>query len=90
MPPLVPTPTNCESAPKLEATTQSLSGRHLVLFDSDCRICDTFVQLLLTRDVQARLLFAPLSGKAASSILKAYPEHGARLIDLSGRKLRHT
>ncbi len=46
----------------------------IVLFDGVCALCDRTVQLLLKRDKQGVLKFAPLQGPTAAAILKRHPE----------------
>lgn len=43
---------------------------HLILFDGECALCNQSVRYLLGADAKESLLFAPLQGETAQSILK--------------------
>lgn len=45
------------------------NGRHLVLYDGVCGLCDRSVQFLLAHDLDGVLFFAPLQGETASTAL---------------------
>ena len=45
----------------------------VVFFDGLCGLCDRSVQLLLARDTQKQLCFAPLQGATAQRLREAYP-----------------
>jgi predicted DCC family thiol-disulfide oxidoreductase YuxK len=47
-------------------------GRHLVLYDGVCGLCDRTVQLLLRADRRGVLTFAPLQGETAPAILRRH------------------
>ena len=47
----------------------STAGRHLVLYDGVCGLCNGFVRFVLRRDAAARFVFAPLQSKLASRML---------------------
>ena len=51
----------------------------VVFYDGICGLCNRFVRFLIRRDAHARLLYAPLQGTLASSIL---PAHGHDPSDL--------
>ena len=46
----------------------STCGRHLVLYDGVCGLCDRTVQFLLEEDREGVLSFAPLQGETAASL----------------------
>jgi predicted DCC family thiol-disulfide oxidoreductase YuxK len=46
-------------------------GKPVVLFDGYCNLCCGFTSFVLTHDPSARILFAPLQGDTANSILHA-------------------
>lgn len=50
--------------------------RHIVFYDGECGLCQHSVQWLLNRDKKGYLLYAPLQGDTAKSILSsvALPE----------------
>ncbi len=50
------------------APKPSVDGRHIVLYDGDCGMCDRTVQLLLTRDRAGVLSYAPLQGATAAAV----------------------
>jgi predicted DCC family thiol-disulfide oxidoreductase YuxK len=45
------------------------AGRHLVLYDGTCGLCDRSVRFLLPRDRRAALRFAPLQGDLGRRIV---------------------
>ena len=47
----------------------STAGRHLVLYDGVCGLCNGFVRFVLRRDTAARFVFAPLQSELASRTL---------------------
>ncbi len=49
----------------------SSRGRHLVLFDGVCGLCDRTIQFLLEEDREGVLCFAPLQGSTAAGLQKA-------------------
>jgi predicted DCC family thiol-disulfide oxidoreductase YuxK len=46
----------------------SSDGRHLLLYDGECGLCDRAVQFLLPRDRGRVLTFAPLQGSTAAAL----------------------
>jgi predicted DCC family thiol-disulfide oxidoreductase YuxK len=50
------------------APKPSLDGRHIVLYDGECGMCDGIVQSLLKRDRSGVLYYAPLQGPTATEI----------------------
>lgn len=46
------------------APKRSVDGRHIVLYDGECGMCDGLVQRLLKRDRNGVLYYAPLQGPA--------------------------
>ncbi|GIW72116.1 MAG: hypothetical protein KatS3mg102_1658 [Planctomycetota bacterium] len=47
-----------------------MAGRHLVLFDGECVLCNGFVQFVLPRDPRGQFAFAPLGGETARRLLE--------------------
>ena len=47
------------------------SGRHLLLYDGVCGLCDRFVRFVLARDHRRRFRFATLQGTAGRDIVAA-------------------
>jgi predicted DCC family thiol-disulfide oxidoreductase YuxK len=50
------------------APKPSLDGRHIVLYDGECGLCDGAVQWLLKRDRAGVLFYAPLQGATAARL----------------------
>lgn len=50
----------------------SRAGRHLVLYDGVCGLCNGFVRFVLRRDARARFVFAPLQSELASRLLEPH------------------
>ena len=49
--------------------SSDLSQEHIVFFDGVCHLCNTFVDVIITRDRHHRLKFAPLQGETAAQLL---------------------
>jgi predicted DCC family thiol-disulfide oxidoreductase YuxK len=50
----------------------ALEGRHLILFDGECGLCDRFVQFVLRHDRRGVFRFAPLqSGVGRAAVAQA-------------------
>jgi predicted DCC family thiol-disulfide oxidoreductase YuxK len=48
------------------------AGKHLILFDGVCGLCNGLVRFVLPRDRRDRFRFAPLQGESARSILARF------------------
>jgi predicted DCC family thiol-disulfide oxidoreductase YuxK len=49
-----------------------MSGKHLILYDGVCGLCNGLVRFVLPRDRKNRFLFAPLQGGAAREALHRF------------------
>ena len=58
-------------APTSTSTSSALPAR-VVFFDGLCGLCDRTVQMLLERDTDQRLCFAPLQGLTAQRLRESY------------------
>lgn len=54
-------------------------GRHLILYDGVCALCNALVRFVLPRDRKDRFRFAPLQGESARGLLR---RHGKNPDDL--------
>ncbi len=50
----------------------SADGRHIVLYDGECGMCDGIVQRLLKRDRGGVLFYAPLQGATAAAVRERF------------------
>lgn len=53
----------------------SQSDRPIIFFDGDCVMCNTFVDLMLQIDPEARVRLAPLQGETAQRLLPPLPNN---------------
>jgi predicted DCC family thiol-disulfide oxidoreductase YuxK len=56
-----------------------LQGRHLLLFDGVCGLCNRLVHFVLRRDRRDRFRFAALQGNLAREVLARHQRDPARL-----------
>jgi predicted DCC family thiol-disulfide oxidoreductase YuxK len=56
----------------------------LVLYDSDCGLCQRSVQFVLRRDNGGRFFFAPLDGETAAGVLKELPSNVNSVVLIRG------
>jgi len=52
------------------APRPSADGRHIVLYDGECGLCDRTVQCLLDADHAGVLFYAPLQGPTAAGLIE--------------------
>jgi len=55
------------------------SGRHLLLYDGVCGLCDRFVRFVLARDHRGRFRFATLQGPVGRDLVAAFGRDPDRL-----------
>ena len=55
------------------------SGRHLLLYDGECGLCDRFVRFVLARDRRGRFRFATLQGPVGRDLVAAFGRDPNRL-----------
>lgn len=55
------------------------AGRHLLLYDGACGLCDGFVRFVLARDRRRRFRFAAIQGRVGRSLLAAHGRDPDRL-----------
>jgi len=48
------------------------AGKHLILYDGVCGLCNGLVRFVIPRDRRERFRFAPLQGDTARRVLKAF------------------
>ena len=60
-------------------TEESDSGRHLLLYDGVCGLCDRFVRFVLARDHRRRFRFATLQGPVGRDLVAAFGRDPDRL-----------
>lgn len=46
-------------------------GKHIILFDGVCNLCNGWVNFVIDRDPDARFVFAPLQSEVARELLKS-------------------
>jgi predicted DCC family thiol-disulfide oxidoreductase YuxK len=63
---------------------QSATGRHVLLYDGVCGLCQHTVRWLLRHDPEGRLLFAPQQGALAAEVLARHPLAGFAVQDQGG------
>ena len=60
-------------------TDESDSGRHLLLYDGVCGLCDRFVRFVLAHDLRRRFRFAALQSPVGRDLLEAFGRDPDRL-----------
>ena len=50
-----------------------MKPKHIIIFDSDCLLCNRFVQLISNIDRKKILFFAKLSGNTSKQIINEHP-----------------
>ena len=55
------------------------SRKRLVLYDGECVLCNSSVDLLIRLDTENRFLFAPLQGETAEQVLERHERSADRL-----------
>jgi predicted DCC family thiol-disulfide oxidoreductase YuxK len=53
----------------MKSTKKDLKFKHLILFDSNCTLCQKAVQQILSVDKKKLFIFSPLNGKSAKEYL---------------------
>ena len=60
-------------------TNESDSGRHLLLYDGVCGLCDRFVRFVLAHDRGRRFRFAPMQSPVGRNLVSAFGRDPDRL-----------
>jgi predicted DCC family thiol-disulfide oxidoreductase YuxK len=56
----------------MSSATPQVSGRHLILYDGVCGLCNRLNAFVLPRDPQGKFHFAPLQSEVSHEILRRY------------------
>ena len=66
------------SAPTVNVP-HTATGRHVVLFDGVCDLCNGFVQFIIRHDKHERFMFGPLQSPEGQALLKDTPVDPGKL-----------